>query len=219
MSKDEGGRNSSLSEKPVRSRLRRLVDWINLTGAKKVHFIDRQSVQAEEPGDGLGEGEGEPGKRRCRWAESGGFRNATEPAVGSAAARAERGYLSTSAGTTTPVARCDRECCMHIPKRSRSIVFMDRVRQHTKRTLPLKTKELIAGLNPLLRGWGEYYKRAHVRRLFHRLDGWIRRRIWSHRYKHWRNAGWTQLTLPQLYGEYELVRLLDLIPSLSSRRR
>src|SRR6266478_5009557 len=39
MSKDEGGRNSSLSEKPVHSRLRRLVDWINLTGAKKVHSL------------------------------------------------------------------------------------------------------------------------------------------------------------------------------------
>ncbi|MGA7766121.1 MAG: group II intron maturase-specific domain-containing protein, partial [Candidatus Sulfotelmatobacter sp.] len=32
---------------------------------------------------------------------------------------------------------------------------------------------------PLLRGWGEYYKRAHIRKLFQRLDGWIRRRIWS----------------------------------------
>src|SRR5215469_925202 len=39
MSKDEGGRNSSFSEKPVRSRLRRLVDWINPTGAKKVHSL------------------------------------------------------------------------------------------------------------------------------------------------------------------------------------
>ncbi|HXY11435.1 MAG TPA: hypothetical protein VEI52_26620, partial [Terriglobales bacterium] len=39
MSKDGGGWNSSLSEKPVRSRLRRLVDWINLTGAKKVHSL------------------------------------------------------------------------------------------------------------------------------------------------------------------------------------
>ncbi|MGB2888128.1 MAG: reverse transcriptase domain-containing protein, partial [Candidatus Acidiferrales bacterium] len=39
MSKDEGGRNSSLSEKPVRSRLRRLVDWINPMGAKKVHSL------------------------------------------------------------------------------------------------------------------------------------------------------------------------------------
>jgi len=96
--------------------------------------------------------------------------------------------------------------------------FKDQVRQRTKRTLPLQTKELIAGLNPLLRGWGEYYKRAHVRRLFHRLDGWIRRRIWSHRYKRWSNAGWTHLPLPKLYGEYELVRLFDLIPSLTPRR-
>jgi RNA-directed DNA polymerase len=97
--------------------------------------------------------------------------------------------------------------------------FKDQVRQRTKRTLPLKTTELIVGLNPLLRGWGEYYKRAHVRKLFHRLDGWIRRRIWSHRYKRWSNAGWTQLPLPKLYGEYELVRLFDLIPPLSPRHR
>jgi len=39
MSKEERGRNSSFSEKPVRSRLRRLADWINLTGAKKVHSL------------------------------------------------------------------------------------------------------------------------------------------------------------------------------------
>jgi RNA-directed DNA polymerase len=39
MSKDEIGWNSSLKEKPVRSRPRRLVDWINLTGAKKVHSL------------------------------------------------------------------------------------------------------------------------------------------------------------------------------------
>ena len=28
-----------MSEKPVHSRLRRLVDWINLTGARKVHSL------------------------------------------------------------------------------------------------------------------------------------------------------------------------------------
>jgi RNA-directed DNA polymerase len=39
MSKDEGGRSSSISEKPVRPRPRRLVDWINPTGAKKVHSL------------------------------------------------------------------------------------------------------------------------------------------------------------------------------------
>ena len=95
---------------------------------------------------------------------------------------------------------------------------MDQVRQRTKRTIPLNTQELITELNPLLRGWGEYYKRAHVRRLFHRLNGWIIRRIWSHRFKHWRNAGWKQLHQRTLYSEYGLVNLFDLIPSLASRK-
>jgi RNA-directed DNA polymerase len=95
--------------------------------------------------------------------------------------------------------------------------FMDQVRQRTKRKVPLSTPELIAELNPLLRGWGEYYKRAHVRRLFNRLDRWIVRRIWSHRSKRWRNGGWKLLPKATLYGEYRLVNLVGLIPSLASR--
>src|SRR5262249_12778275 len=71
--------------------------------------------------------------------------------------------------------------------------FMDQVRQRTKRTVPLKTQELIKELNPLLRGWGEYYKRAHVRLLFNRLDRWIIRRIWSHRHKYCRNPACKRL--------------------------
>jgi RNA-directed DNA polymerase len=71
--------------------------------------------------------------------------------------------------------------------------FKDQVRQRTKRRVPLATEQLIEGLNPLLRGWGEYYKRAHVRKLFNQLDRWIVRRIWSHRFKRWRNCAWKQL--------------------------
>jgi hypothetical protein len=95
--------------------------------------------------------------------------------------------------------------------------FMDQVRQRTKRRVPLKTEQLIAELNPLLRGWGEYYKRAHVRLLFNRLDRWVVRRIWSHRFKRWRCAGWKQLSAASLYREYGLVNLVRLIPSLASR--
>jgi RNA-directed DNA polymerase len=105
------------------------------------------------------------------------------------------------------------------PKEKSICRFMDQVRQRTARMIPLNTTELIAELNPLLRGWGEYYKRAQVRKLFQRLDGWIRRRIWSHRYRRWRNPGWKRLPVATLYGEYKLVRLIDLIPSLASRRR
>jgi RNA-directed DNA polymerase len=95
--------------------------------------------------------------------------------------------------------------------------FKDEVRQRTRRCVPLATEQLIAALNPLLRGWGEYYKRAHVRRLFNQLDRWIVRRIWSHRFKRWRNAGWKQLPESVLYAEYGLVNLIRLIPSLAPR--
>ena len=95
--------------------------------------------------------------------------------------------------------------------------FMDQVRTLTKRRAPLKTKELIARLNPILRGWGHYYKKAHVRKLFNRLNRWIVRRIWSHRYKRWRNPGWRLLPESTLYGEFGLVNLIELIPSITPR--
>ena len=104
------------------------------------------------------------------------------------------------------------------PKEKSVRRFMDRVRQRTKRKAPLNTEELIAELNPLVRGWGEYYKRAHVRLLFNRLDRWILRRLWSHRFKRWRNAGWKRLPERVLYGEFGLVNLVGLIPSLASRK-
>jgi hypothetical protein len=82
--------------------------------------------------------------------------------------------------------------CIDARSRRRNLLYFrrahDQVRQRTKRKVPLNTRELIENLNPLLRGWGEYYKRAHGRRLFHRLDGWIVRRIWSHCFKRWHNS-------------------------------
>jgi group II intron reverse transcriptase/maturase len=95
--------------------------------------------------------------------------------------------------------------------------FMDQVRALTRRRVPLKTKELIERLNPILRGWGNYYKKAHVRKLFNRLNRWIVRRIWSHRFKQWRNLGWRLLPDRTLYRDYGLVNLIQLIPSLASR--
>jgi group II intron reverse transcriptase/maturase len=95
--------------------------------------------------------------------------------------------------------------------------FMDQVRALTRRRVPLKTKELIERLNPILRGWGNYYKKAHVRKLFNRLNRWIVRRVWSHRFKRWRNIGWRVLPDRTLYRDYGLVNLIQLIPSLASR--
>lgn len=104
-----------------------------------------------------------------------------------------------------------------IPREKSVQRFKDQVRRLTKRKIPLTTAQLIKQLNPLLRGWGHYYKRAHVRRLFNQLDRWIVRRIWSHRYKRWRCVGWRQLPTATLYGEYGLVNLVGLIPSITPR--
>ena len=82
----------------------------------------------------------------------------------------------------------------------------------------MSTRELIAELNPVIRGWGQYFCKAHIRKLFAQLDRWILRRIWSQRFKRWRCRGWKRLPERQLYGEWGLVRLIYLIPSLNLRR-
>src|ERR1700739_1757260 len=105
----------------------------------------------------------------------------------------KRGYRKLHLPESQIRSQARQDALYAYPKEKSIRRFMDQVRQRTERTTPLKTKELIEELNPLLRGWGEYYKRVHVRRLFHRLDGWIVRRIWSHRFKRWRNGGWKQL--------------------------
>lgn len=97
--------------------------------------------------------------------------------------------------------------------------FKEQIRRLTRRKAPLTTEELIAQINPVVRGWGHYYKAAHVRRLFHQLDGWIVRRIWSHRFKRWRCRGWQQLPSPKLYGELGLANLVALIPSIARPER
>lgn len=104
-----------------------------------------------------------------------------------------------------------------IPREKSVKRFQEQIRRRTSRKAPVTTRQLIAQINPVIRGWGRYYCKAHVRKLFNRLDRWIERRIWSHRYKRWRNAGWKRLPTRRLIRQYGLVRLVSLIPSLNLR--
>jgi RNA-directed DNA polymerase len=101
-----------------------------------------------------------------------------------------------------------------IPRQRSIDRFKDKVRALTRRRIAVPLEELIYALNPVIRGWGMYYRRANVRRLFNRLNRWIVHRIWGWRFKRWRNAGWRTLPETRLYGEYGLVNLLQLIPSM-----
>jgi RNA-directed DNA polymerase len=84
-----------------------------------------------------------------------------------------------------------REGDLYAYPREKSIQhFMDQIRKRTRRKAPVDTRELIAQINPVIRGWGLYFCKANIRKLFARLDRWILRRIWSHRFKRWRCRGW-----------------------------
>ena len=109
-----------------------------------------------------------------------------------------------------------RQGSLYVYPRQKSIDhFKEQIRKRTRRKAPLSTQELIDEINPVIRGWGNYYKKAHVRKLFNQLDRWIIRRLWSQRHKRWRNCGWKQLPGTRLYGEMGLVSLIHLIPSLT----
>ena len=96
--------------------------------------------------------------------------------------------------------------------------FKDQIRQRSRRKAPVTTPELIVEINPIIRGWGLYYCKAHVRGLFNRLGRWIVQRLWSHRHRRWRCCGWKTLPERRLYGELGLVNLVSLIPSLKRQR-
>ena len=114
--------------------------------------------------------------------------------------------------------KLNRQNLYAIPTQKSVDRFKDQIRALTMRRIPLRLGELIETINPIIRGWGNYYCRSHVRKRFHQLDGWIIRRLWSHRAKRWRNAAWKEYPTARLRTEFKLVGLVSLIPSLQAAR-
>jgi hypothetical protein len=62
--------------------------------------------------------------------------------------------------------------------RARALIrFKDEVRRRTRRLAPVPVREMIAELDPVIRGWGHYFKVGDVTSLFEDLDKWIRMRL------------------------------------------
>jgi RNA-directed DNA polymerase len=47
-------------------------------------------------------------------------------------------------------------------------------------------RQVIEELNPLLRGWGQYFRHAEVKNIFEELDGWIRRKLRCIKWQQWK---------------------------------
>jgi RNA-directed DNA polymerase len=127
-----------------------------------------------------------------------------------------KGRLKLSRDRIT--SKLNRHNLYAIPTQKSLDRFKDQIRALTQRKTPLRMAELIKTINPIIRGWGNYYCRSQVRKRFHQLDGWIVRRLWSHRAKRWRNNRWKDYPTKRLLGEFKLVNLVSLIPSLRITR-
>jgi len=71
------------------------------------------------------------------------------------------------------------------PKRVKR--FKDKVRRITRRNSGRKLEEVIEELNPVLRGWMNYYRIANIKKLAERIMGWIRRRLRMVKMKQWKS--------------------------------
>jgi RNA-directed DNA polymerase len=88
------------------------------------------------------------------------------------------------------------------PRKKSLAKLKDRVRSLTKRNNGRSLEAIIAGLNPVVRGWFEYFKHSH-RRTFTSLDGWIRMRLRSilrrRQKKRGVARGWSNIRWPNAY--------------------
>jgi group II intron reverse transcriptase/maturase len=55
--------------------------------------------------------------------------------------------------------------------------FKAKVKAITRKTSPVNLAKVIADLNPVLRGWANYFRMANCKKLYRELAGWIRRRL------------------------------------------
>lgn len=70
------------------------------------------------------------------------------------------------------------------PKRLKR--FKDKVRQITKRNQPIPLELIVKKLNPVIRGWLNYYRIANIKGLVKDLMKWIRRRLRMVKMKQWK---------------------------------
>jgi len=84
---------------------------------------------------------------------------------------------------------------IYIYPRNKAIkAFKDKVRQITRRKNPYRMLEMVRRLNKLIIGWGNYFRKSYARKLFRKLDRWVRRRVRAFRAKRWRSENWRKYT-------------------------
>lgn len=87
--------------------------------------------------------------------------------------------------------------------------FKEKVKAATRRNTPVNLAKVIKDLNPIIRGFTNYFKVTNSKKLFINLMAWIRRRLRSIQLKHWKKPGKLHRRLRQLgyTGDFPSIKM------------
>ena len=87
--------------------------------------------------------------------------------------------------------------------------FKAKVKALTRRTSPVNLAQILVDLNPVLRGFANYFKMANCKGLFRDLMTWIRRRLRAKQLALWKRPSRLHRRLRQLgyQGEFQKIRM------------
>jgi hypothetical protein len=94
-------------------------------------------------------------------------------------------------------------------KREKVREFKDKVKKITRRNSPVNLKKVIVDLNPVIRGFGYYFRVANCQTEYKVLMQWIRRRLRSKQLCLWKRAKRLHRRLRQLgyQGEFDTIKM------------
>lgn len=87
--------------------------------------------------------------------------------------------------------------------------FKERIKRITRRNSPVNLQKVIEELNPILRGFANYYRIANCKKVYQALMRWIRRRLRAKQMKLWKKAGKLHRRLRQLgfKGDFMFIKM------------
>ena len=87
--------------------------------------------------------------------------------------------------------------------------FKKKVKSCTRRTTPVNLEKIIKDLNPVLRGFANYFKIANCKNQFRKLMQWVRRRLRAIQMKLWKKPARLHRRLRQwgYKGEFKRIRM------------
>ena len=108
----------------------------------------------------------------------------------------------------------------YTPKRSKRTALLSKLRDIFRRFRSQPVKRVIELINPILRGWVNYFAKGHASRCFGFIKTWVERKVRRHmmRARNRRGFGWTRWSTRWLYERLGLFPHYRVLPRELSRK-